>query len=196
MTRATDRRAAGVGIIALVALHAAALGGGCGATRDAGADRRFERVRTAGPREADAPRTAVTAPTVAAASGGDTPDERAAASSATSADTHQASPACALVSIAFDHRALPTTTSPEGFDNWVVGNADDIRRAAPPGAPPRMYTQPGGGRVDALFDGATAEDVLSRCQATVAAYLPTAPALPLIGYGSAAHVVVPCSPCD
>lgn len=105
-------------------------------------------------------------------------------------------PACAFVSIGFDRRALPTNTSPEGFDLWVAGEADDLRRAAPEGASPRMYTEPGAGHVNALFDGATDEEVLARCERTVAAYLPTAPNLPLIGFGSAAHVTIPCRRCD
>jgi len=105
-------------------------------------------------------------------------------------------PACAFVSIGFDRRALPTSISPEGFDNWVRGNADDLRKAAPAGASPRMYTEPGGGSVHALFDGATEDQVLARCEKTLAAYLPTAPNLPLIGSGSATHVIIPCRRCD
>ena len=103
-------------------------------------------------------------------------------------------PACAFVSISFDSRALPSNTTPRGFDWWVVGKADDIRRAAPAGAPPRMYTDHG--TVNALFDGPTVTQVLALCEQTVATYLPTAPDLPLIGFGSATHVQIACRSCD
>lgn len=66
--------------------------------------------------------------------------------------------------------------------------------AAPvgPSRPPGV----GSGSVHALFDGADDEVVLARCEQTVAAYLPTAPQVPLIGFGSAAHVTTPCQPCQ
>jgi hypothetical protein len=113
-----------------------------------------------------------------------------------SAEMRGAAPACAFVSLSFDHRALPTSTSPEGFANWVAGEADDLRRAAPEGASPRMYIEASASAVNALFDGATDAEVLARCEQTVAAYLPTAPNLPLIGTGSATHVVIPCRLCE
>jgi hypothetical protein len=103
-------------------------------------------------------------------------------------------PACAFVSISFDSRALPTNTSQAGFEGWVAGNADDIRRAAPAGASPRMYADHG--TVNALFDGPTVAQVLALCERTVATYLPTAPDLPLIGSGSATHVMIACRSCD
>lgn len=103
--------------------------------------------------------------------------------------------ACAFATIGFDHRALPTNTSPEAFDQWVIGQADHIRQAAPPGSSPRLLVQPGSGTVNVLFDGDTRKVVLARCEATVKAYLPTAPNLPLISAGSATHVQTPCRPC-
>ncbi|MBI5160232.1 MAG: hypothetical protein HY996_02260 [Micrococcales bacterium] len=107
-----------------------------------------------------------------------------------------AAPACAFVSLGFDRRALPTNTSAEGFGNWIHGEADAIRRAAPAAAPPRVFVETSSGSVHALFDGATDEEVLPRCEQTVAAYLPAAPQLPLIGFGSAVHVTTPCRPCQ
>ncbi len=105
-------------------------------------------------------------------------------------------PACAFASPGLDRRALPTDTAAEGFDGWVRGEADAIRRAASEAAPPRMFVEPGSGSVHALFDGASDEEVLARCEQTVAVYLPTAPQLPLIGFGSAVHVTTPCRPCQ
>ncbi len=114
---------------------------------------------------------------------------------AMSAEVRGTSPACVFASISLDSRALPTSTTPDGFDFWVRGEADDLRRAAPPGVAPRMYTGPGG-HVDALFDGATMAGALAACEQTVTAYMASAPNLPLIGLGSAAHVTTPCRSCD
>ncbi|HXU06845.1 MAG TPA: hypothetical protein VN903_38090 [Polyangia bacterium] len=104
-------------------------------------------------------------------------------------------PACAFVKIGFDRRGWPTNTSNQAFDNMTRVQADDLRKAAPPGASPRVYTQPGQDTMFALFDGDGDDVVLARCKQAVAAYLPKAPRMPLIGQGSATHVIVPCQPC-
>ncbi len=113
-----------------------------------------------------------------------------------SPETRGSAPACAFASIGFDSRALPTSTTPEGFDNWVLGQADDIRHAAPRGTTPRIFKDPGSGTVHALFDGDTDAAVLALCDQTVKTYLPKAPHMPLIGTGSAAHLQTPCRLCQ
>jgi len=112
------------------------------------------------------------------------------------AEMRGTAPACAVVSISFDSRALPAHTTPDAYANWVAGNADDIRRAAPAGSSPRMYDAAGAGTVHALFDGDTDAEVLARCEQTLASYMPTSPDLPLVGSGSATHITLPCQLCD
>ena len=112
------------------------------------------------------------------------------------AETRGTAPACAFVTLGFDRRALPTNTTPQGHAFWLVGEADKLRRVAPMGTSPRMYTDAESSSVHALFDGTSAADVLVRCTHTVTAYMQTAPMLPLIGMGSAVHVVIACRSCD
>ena len=81
------------------------------------------------------------------------------------------------------------------LDQWVVSEADRFRRAAPRGVVPRMSVEPGANTMNAFFDGATSDAVLAACKRTVDAYLPKAPRMPIVGTGSAAHVVIPCRPC-
>lgn len=108
----------------------------------------------------------------------------------------QASLACAEVHLGLDLRALPTNTTPEGIDMWVRGQAWDLQEAASGEPAPRTYVMQGAGSVHGQFDAPTESGALARCEQALAAYLPTAPNLPLIGSGSAAHVIVPCRPCE
>ena len=109
--------------------------------------------------------------------------------------TPQAAPACAEVDIGLDLRALPTNTAPGGIDLFVRGEAWDFQSAAPQDSEPRVHLMEGVGALHAFFDGATEVEAIARCEATVAAYLPTAPNLPM-GHGSAASVITPCHPCE
>ena len=113
-----------------------------------------------------------------------------------SPETRGSAPACAFTSLGFDRRALPTSTSPEGFDNWVLGEADSLRHAAPKGTSPRILKEPGSSTLHALFDGDSDDAVMARCVETVKVYLPKAPNLPLIGSGSAVHVQTACRLCQ
>jgi hypothetical protein len=120
-----------------------------------------------------------------------------------SAEIRGPSPACAFVKIGFDRRAWPTNTPQQAFDGAVRGYADDFRRAAPANAAPRVYTQPGANTMFALFDGTAAEEVLARCNQTLAKFLPGALKLPTSVRGpdgrmripSATSVHVPCQLC-
>jgi hypothetical protein len=112
------------------------------------------------------------------------------------AETRGTAPACAFVTLGFDRRALPTNTTPQGHASWLLGEADRLRRVAPAETPPRMYTDADSSNVHALFDGTTDADVLVRCTKTVTAYIQMAPMLPLLGLGSAVHVVSACRSCD
>lgn len=103
--------------------------------------------------------------------------------------------ACAEVHIGLDLRALPRGTSPSGIDMFVLGQASDLAGKAPSGAPPEIRTMPGAGLFDAVFRGAAPVDEVERCAQTVAAYLATAPLLPIL-MEPAAQVITACRPCS
>lgn len=77
---------------------------------------------------------------------------------------------------------------------FVRGEAQDLRDVTPGDPPPRIYTTPGAGLLQARFDAATASAALTRCEQAVDAYLKTAPTLPIL-MTPAADVTVPCRPC-
>lgn len=105
-----------------------------------------------------------------------------------------ASRECVVVHLGFDLRALPTNTSPSGVDMFVLHQADELRRATP-GAPPRFGHFPGTGVLYAFFDGGRGPAEVARCERALAAYLPTAPRLP-IQMEPAVQVTEPCRPCE
>jgi hypothetical protein len=112
-------------------------------------------------------------------------------------------PACALVEIGFDRRGWPASYTNEQADALTGFQAQEFRRTAPPGAPPRLYTRPGQNTFVALFDGPAEDVVLARCSQAVDAYLPKAPRMPVTvrdsdgkySFPLAAQVGTPCRPC-
>ena len=103
-------------------------------------------------------------------------------------------PFCAEVDIGLDLRALPTHAGQNGIDMFVRGEAQDLRDVTP-GDPPRIVTASGAGSLQARFDATSANAALTRCEQAVAAYLKTAPKLPIL-MTPAAHVTTPCRRCE
>ena len=100
---------------------------------------------------------------------------------------------CVVVHLGLDLRALPTNSSPSGVDMFVLHEADELRRATP-GAPPRIEHVPGAGVLYAFFDEGRGPAEVARCERALAAYMPTAPRLPIL-MEPAVHVTEPCQPC-
>jgi hypothetical protein len=120
-------------------------------------------------------------------------DDAAGAGSAAIRGSASRDGACAEVGLGIDLRALPTDTSIAGIDSFVLGEGQDLRDAAPAGAPLRVYPISGWGTLRAQFDGATPAEALARCERTVAAYLPGAPRLP--DASAAVSVTSACRAC-
>jgi hypothetical protein len=103
-------------------------------------------------------------------------------------------PFCAEVDIGLDLRALPTHAGLDGVDMFVRGEAQDLRDVTA-GDPPRIFTVSGVGSMKARFDATSANAAQSRCERAVAAYMQTAPTLPVL-MTPAAHVTTPCRGCE
>jgi hypothetical protein len=103
-------------------------------------------------------------------------------------------PFCAEVDIGLDLRALPTHAGPDGVDMFVRGEAQDLRDVTAED-PPRIFTTRGVGTMRARFDATSASAAQSRCERAVAAYLKTAPRLPVL-MTPAAHVTTSCRSCE
>jgi hypothetical protein len=101
---------------------------------------------------------------------------------------------CAEADIGLDLRALPTDAGLDGIDMFVGGEAQDLRDVTPGQPPPRIFVTAGVGSLHALFDADTAAAAMTRCERAVAAYLATAPRLPVL-MTSAADLTTACRRC-
>lgn len=102
--------------------------------------------------------------------------------------------ACAEADIGLDLRALPTDAGVDGIDLFVRGEAQDLRDVTPGQPPPRIFVTSGVGSLHALFDADSAAAAMTRCERAVAAYLATAPRLPVL-MTPAADLTAACRPC-
>ena len=115
------------------------------------------------------------------------------ADAAAAAPEEAASTFTAVAELGLDLRALPTNSSTEAINLFVRGEADDLRRLAPPSSQPEIRWTPGIGWLSVAFSAATAAEAQALCTRVLEAYLAQAPRLPVI-FEPAATLIRPCGP--
>jgi mono/diheme cytochrome c family protein len=100
------------------------------------------------------------------------------------------------VELGLDLRALPTHSSPEHVDMYVLSQGDRLRDAAPAGVDIEIRHVPGWGVLYAVFRAATLSDARAACKRVITAYMADPPRLPLLpSHGKAQSAVSITTPC-
>ena len=93
--------------------------------------------------------------------------------------------------LGLDLRALPTGSTPDEIDMYVLGQGDDLRRMAPAGVAVEIRHMPGAGVLDARFRAPDLATARTACEHTIEAYLAQAPRLPVI-HEPGVQLTTPC----
>lgn len=93
--------------------------------------------------------------------------------------------------LGLDLRALPTGSTPDMIDTYVLAQGDDLRALAPAGVDVEIRHVPGWGVLVTRFRAPELAAAHTACERTVAAYLAHAPQLPVI-HAPGAQLTTPC----
>lgn len=93
--------------------------------------------------------------------------------------------------LGLDLRALPTGSTPDEIDMYVLGQGDDLRGMAPAGVDVEIRHMPGAGVLFARFRAPDLATARAACEHTLEAYLAQAPRLPVI-HEPGVQLTTPC----